>query len=222
MAKNFAAKGRDKADSRFTENGANFNEATRVLTQAEMDSLSEYLNSNKNLLGGKYNSFFEQFFNENSGNTQENGSKLSDADMKVMLGKFIYEKLVPEPSLNANTKMALKNKADNLASEGRNKDSQISENVTFDSVKNKYSSEQIQQLKTFFNSRLDMIVNLTTRELMKKKIASLDSGGFMNWTGIGIDGKGGKAIIAHPQEIMLNKADTQSLFNSINIMDSIM
>ncbi|MCK1987281.1 peptidoglycan DD-metalloendopeptidase family protein [Lysinibacillus fusiformis] len=222
MAKNFAAKGRDKADSRFTENGANFNESTRVLTQAEMDSLSEYLNSNKNLLGGKYNSFFEQFFNENSGNTQENGSKLSDADMKVMLGKFIYEKLVPEPSLNANTKMALKNKADNLASEGRNKDSQISENVTFDSVKNKYSSEQIQQLKTFFNYKLDMIENLTTRELMKKKIASLDSGGFMNWTGIGIDGKGGKAIIAHPQEIMLNKADTQSLFNSINIMDSIM
>ncbi len=222
MAKNLAAKGRDKADSRFTENGANFNESTRVLTQAEMDSLSEYFNSNKNLLGGKYNSFFEQFFNENSGNTQENGSKLSDADMKVMLGKFIYEKLVPEPSLNANTRMSLKNKADNLASEGRNKDSQISENVTFDSVKNKYSSEQIQQLKTFFNSKLDMIVNLTTRELMKKKIASLDSGGFMNWTGIGIDGKGGKAIIAHPQEIMLNKADTQSLFNSINIMDSIM
>ncbi|KGA83122.1 hypothetical protein KQ41_11535 [Lysinibacillus fusiformis] len=222
MAKNLAAKGRDKADSRFTENGANFNEATRVLTQAEMDSLSEYFNSNKNLLGGKYNSFFEQFFNENSGNTQENRSKLSVADMKVMLGKFIYEKLVPEPSLNANTKMALKNKADNLASEGRNEDSQISENVTFDSVKNNYSSEQIQQLKTFFNSRLDMIVNLTTRELMKKKIASLDSGGFMNWTGIGIDGKGGKAIIAHPQEIMLNKADTQSLFNSINIMDSIM
>lgn len=222
MAKNFAAKGRDKADSRFTENGANFNESTRVLTQAEMDSLYEYFNSNKNLLGGKYNSFFEQFFNENSGNTKENGNKLSDADMKVMLGKFIYEKLVPEPSLNANTKMALKNKADNLASEGRNEDSQISENVTFDSIKNKYSSEQIQQLKTFFNSKLDMIVNLTTRELMKKKIASLDSGGFMNWTGIGIDGKGGKAIIAHPQEIMLNKADTQSLFNSINIMDSVM
>ena len=222
IAKKFAAKGRDKADSRFTENGANFNESTKVLTPAEMNSLYEYFNSNKNLLGGKYNSFFEQFFNENSGNTQENGSKLSDADMKVMLGKFIYEKLVPEPSLNANTKIALKNKADNLALEGRNSDSKISENVTFDSIKNKYSSEQIQQLKTFFNSRLDMIDNLTTRELMKKKIASLDSGGFMNWTGIGIDGKGGKAIIAHPQEIMLNKADTQSLFNSINIMDSIM
>lgn len=222
IAKKFAAKGRDKADSRFTENGANFNESTKVLTPAEMNSLYEYFNSNKNLLGGKYNSFFEQFFNENSGNTQENGSKLSDADMKVMLGKFIYEKLVPEPSLNANTKIALKNKADNLALEGRNSDSKISENVTFDSIKNKYSSEQIQQLKTFFNSRLDMIDNLTTRELMKKKIASLDSGGFMNWTGIGIDGKGGKAIIAHPQEIMLNKADTRSLFNSINIMDSIM
>lgn len=222
IAKKFAAKGRDKADSRFTENGANFNESTKVLTPAEMNSLYEYFNSNKNLLGGKYNSFFEQFFNENSGNTKENGNKLSDADMKVMLGKFIYEKLVPEPSLNANTKIALKNKADNLALEGRNSDSKISENVTFDSIKNKYSSEQIQQLKTFFNSKLDMIVNLTTRELMKKKIASLDSGGFMNWTGIGIDGKGGKAIIAHPQEIMLNKADTQSLFNSINIMDSIM
>lgn len=222
IAKKFAAKGRDKADSRFTENGANFNESTKVLTPAEMNSLYEYFNSNKNLLGGKYNSFFEQFFNENSGNTKENGNKLSDADMKVMLGKFIYEKLVPEPSLNANTKIALKNKADNLALEGRNSDSKISENLTFDSIKNKYSSEQIQQLKTFFNSRLDMIDNLTTRELMKKKIASLDSGGFMNWTGIGIDGKGGKAIIAHPQEIMLNKADTRSLFNSINIMDSIM
>ncbi|WP_249664420.1 hypothetical protein, partial [Lysinibacillus sp. D4B1_S16] len=59
IAKNLAAKGRVKADSRLTENGANFNEATRVLTQAEMDSLSEYFNSNKNLLGGKYNSFFE-------------------------------------------------------------------------------------------------------------------------------------------------------------------
>ncbi|MEQ6047800.1 peptidoglycan DD-metalloendopeptidase family protein [Lysinibacillus capsici] len=222
IAKKFAAKGRDKADSRFTENGANFNESTKILTPAEMNSLYEYFNSNKNLLGGKYNSFFEQFFNENSGNTKENGNKLSDADMKVMLGKFIYEKLVPEPSLNANTKMALKNKADNLALEGRNSDSKISENVTFDSVKNKYSSEQINQLKSFFNSKLSIIDNLTTRELMKKKIASLDSGGFMNWTGIGIDGKGGKAIIAHPQEIMLNKADTRSLFNSINIMDSIM
>ncbi|WP_249650970.1 hypothetical protein, partial [Lysinibacillus sp. D4A3_S15] len=71
--------------SRFTEEHAIFNEATSVLTQAEMDSLSEYFKSNKNLLGGKYNSFFEQFFNDHSGNTQENRSKLSVSDMKVML-----------------------------------------------------------------------------------------------------------------------------------------
>lgn len=222
MAKKLAEEGRANADTRFTKNGTNFNDSTQVLTQAEMDSLYEYFNSNKKILGGKYNSFFEQFFNEVSGNKQENGSRLSEGDMQVMLGKFIYEKLVPEPSLNANTKTALKSKADTIAQKGRDNDSKITENETFDSIKNKYSTEQINQLKSFFNSKLDMIDNKTTRELMKKKIASLDTGGFMNWTGIGIDGKGGKAIIAHPQEIMLNKADTQGLFNSINIMDSIM
>ncbi|WP_338653347.1 peptidoglycan DD-metalloendopeptidase family protein [Lysinibacillus sp. Y5S-8] len=222
MAKKLAEEGRANADTRFTKNGTNFNDSTQVLTQAEMDSLYEYFNSNKKILGGKYNSFFEQFFNEVSGNKQENGSRLSEGDMQVMLGKFIYEKLVPEPSLNANTKTALKSKADTIAQKGRDNDSKITENETFDSIKNKYSTEQINQLKSFFNSKLDMIDNKTTRELMKKKIASLDTGGYMNWTGIGIDGKGGKAIIAHPQEIMLNKADTQGLFNSINIMDSIM
>jgi len=44
----------------------------------------------------------------------------------------------------------------------------------------------------------------------------------MNWSGNGIDGKGGKAIIAHPNEIMLNKVDTQGFFNSINVIDRVM
>jgi len=230
MAEKLAKEGRDNDSTRFSKDGASFDESMKILTQADKDSLYDYFNSNKAILGDKYNSFIEQFINSISGNKHEgtnNGSNnqpssLSKGDMQVMLGKFIYEKLVPDPSLNANTRTALKSKADYVAMQGRNNRSDISENVTFDSVKNTYTSAQIDQLKSFFNSNLSMIDNPTTRELLKKKIASLDTGGFMNWTGEGIDGKGGKAIIAHPDEVILNKADTKGLFDSINIMEKVM
>ncbi|MFJ7696828.1 peptidoglycan DD-metalloendopeptidase family protein [Lysinibacillus fusiformis] len=230
IAEKLAKEGRDNDSTRFSKDGASFDESMKILTQADKDSLYDYFNSNKGILGDKYNSFIEQFINSISGNKHEgtnNGSdnqpsSLSKGDMQVMLGKFIYEKLVPEPSLNANTRTALKSKADYVAMQGRNNRSDISENMTFDSVKNTYTSAQIDQLKSFFNSNLSIIDNSTTRELMKKKIATLDTGGFMNWTGEGIDGKGGKAIIAHPDEIILNKADTKGLFDSINIMEKVM
>ncbi|WP_341302242.1 peptidoglycan DD-metalloendopeptidase family protein [Lysinibacillus sp. FSL H8-0500] len=220
---------KDSKNPQFTKDGVNFENAFNTLTHADKDAVYEYFNSNKGILGGKYNHVIEQFISSISGNKYEatnsknnQAASLSTADMQVMLGKFIYEKLIPDATLNANTKTALKNKADYAAAQGRADDSEISKDVTFDSVKNTYTSAQIDQLKSFFNANLNLIDNTTTRELMKNKIASLNTGGFMNWTGIGIDGKGGKAIIAHPHEIMLNKADTRGLFNSINIMDRVM
>lgn len=220
---------KDSKNPQFTKDGVNFENAFNTLTHADKDAVYEYFNSNKSILGGKYNHVIEQFISSISGNKYEatnsknnQAASLSTADMQVMLGKFIYEKLIPDATLNANTKTALKNKADYVAAQGRADDSEISKDVTFDSVKNTYTSAQIDQLKSFFNANLNLIDNTTTRELMKNKIASLDTGGFMNWTGIGIDGKGGKAIIAHPHEIMLNKADTRGLFDSINIMDRVM
>ncbi|MEQ6355269.1 phage tail tape measure protein [Lysinibacillus sp. M3] len=224
MAEQLAEQGRKNGSTQFTKDDVNFNDSIKGLTQADIDSLYEYFDSNKGILGGKYDGFIEQFINSISGNKHEatNDGSLSKADMQVMLGKFIYEKIVPDKSLSANTKTALKAKADGIASQGRRSGSEIKDSVTFDSIKSTYSSAQVNQLKSFFDSNLGMIDNATTRDLMQKKIASLDTGGFMNWTGTGIDGKGGKAIIAHPHEIMLDKVDTKGFFNSINVMDKIM
>lgn len=223
-ANKLAEQGRANGSTQFTRDDVSFNQSIKGLTLADMDSLYEYFNSKKGFLGGKYDSFIEQFISTISGSKHEatNPSTLSKEDMKVMLGKFIYEKLVPDRSLSANTKTALKSKADGIAAQGRSNGSKISENVTFDSIKSTYTTEQISQLKSFFESNLGIIDNATTRELMRQKIASLDTGGFMNWAGIGIDGKGGKAIIAHPNEIMLNKADTKGFFDSIDVMDKVM
>lgn len=223
-ATQLAEQGRKNGSTQFTKDDVNFNDSIKGLTQADMDALYEYFDSNKGILGGKYDGFIDQFIGSISGNKHEstNDGSLSKADMQVMLGKFIYEKVVPDKSLNANTKTALKAKADGVAAQGRNGDSKLSESVTFDSIKSTYSSLQVNQLKSFFESNLGMIDNATTRDLMQKKIASLDTGGFMNWAGTGIDGKGGKAIIAHPNEIMLNKVDTKGFFSSINVMDKIM
>ncbi|KOS61418.1 peptidoglycan DD-metalloendopeptidase family protein [Lysinibacillus agricola] len=224
MAEKLAEQGRKNGSTQFTKDDVNFNDSIKGLTQADMDALYEYFDSSKGMLGGNYDSFIEQFISSISGNKHEstNDGSLSKADMQVMLGKFIYEKLVPDTSLSANTKTALKAKADGVAKQGRNGGSKISENVTFDAIKSTYTSGQVNQMKSFFDSNLGMIDNAKTRELMQRKIASLDTGGFMNWNGTGIDGKGGKAIIAHPNEIMLNKVDTKGFFDSINVMDKVM
>jgi len=118
---------------------------------------------------------------------------------------------------------SVKSTADKMASDGRNFGmSKLDRSISFGAITSLMSRSQANQLKSFMNSSSGIFGDSNLQNLIRKYAASLDTGGFMNWSGLGIDGKGGKAIIAHPNEIMLDKVDTKGFFNSIDVMDKLM
>ncbi|MFJ7648597.1 peptidoglycan DD-metalloendopeptidase family protein [Lysinibacillus sp. NPDC097279] len=208
-----------------------FDSAISGLTNAEMETLKAYFKEQSNISGGAYNEYFNQFVNGgaiggNSENSYNNASKygigtsLSVGDSRVLTAKYFKDVLVNQIS-DPTQQQILRNTADNMAKAGRDQGSKIQTNAGYKEITNTLNSMQISQLKNMMQNYVEFIQNPKLQDYFRSHIASLDSGGYMNWSGSGIDGKGGKAIIAHPNEIMLDSADTKSLFNSINVMDKI-
>ncbi len=223
--------GRDN-DSIIDKN-TSFDSSISSLTKAEKEQLNNFFTQYKGIGGGKYASFIEEYLNSgtltsgSSSNSKNNASRynigenLTKGDMQVLMAKYMNDILINQTS-NASTKQAIKGTADKIAQSGRANGSKILSEFGFTEIKSALIAAQIGQLKNFMSSYISSIRDITLQDYMKQYIASLDTGGYTNWSGSGIDGKGGKAIIAHPQEIILDKADTNGLFNSINIMDRIM
>ena len=157
--------------------------------------------------------------NDNKGQAYES---LNRGDMQVLFGKLINDVVAPTYKANTDDRNALKNEGNRLGQLGRNNSSQIPVMSNFNSEIDKLTSAQKQQFKSFVKSNSDSILGGKYSSKFNNAIASLDTGGYMNWAGSGIDGKGGKAIIAHPEEIMLDKFDTKKLFNSLEVSDSLM
>lgn len=209
-----------------------FDSAISGLTNAEMETLKAYFKEQSNISGGAYTEYFNQFVNGgaiggNSENAYNNASKygigtsLSVGDSRVLTAKYFKDVLVNQIS-DPTQQQILRNTADNMAKAGRDQGSKIQTNAGYKEITNTLNSMQISQLKNMMQNYVEFIQNPKLQDYFRSHIASLDSGGYMNWSGSGIDGKGGKAIIAHPNEIMLDSADTKGLFNSINIMDKIL
>ncbi len=208
-----------------------FDSAISGLTNAEMETLKAYFKEQSNI-SCAYNEYFNQFVNGgaiggNSENSYNNASKygigtsLSVGDSRVLTAKYFKDVLVNQIS-DPVQQQILRNTADKMAKAGRDQGSKIQTSAGYREITNTLNTTQKSQLKSMMQNYIEFIQNPKLQDYFRSHIASLDSGGYMNWSGSGIDGKGGKAIIAHPNEIMLDSADTKGLFNSINIMDKIL
>lgn len=210
------------------DKNTSFDSAIKGLTPAELESLKQYFKQNSGVEGGNYSDFIRDFANNSQDygqieSSDKNGltNPLSYADMQVLMAKHINESLLGQTK-DANTRKQLKSTADSMAQQGRASGSNLASNASFMSMVGLMDGNQKGQMKSFMNSQVNLIPEAKMQKDFLKFVASLDTGGFMNWSGSGIDGKGGKAIIAHPNEIMLNKVDTNSFFKSIDVIDRVM
>ncbi|MGE7916528.1 peptidoglycan DD-metalloendopeptidase family protein [Lysinibacillus xylanilyticus] len=229
LGNSLGLQGRDNG-SKIGKN-ISFDSYVSSLTITDKERLNEFFSQYKGIGGGKYASYIDEFLNTgtigspssstNNAARYNIGKELTKGDMQVLMAKYMNDILIHQTS-NASAKQAIKGTADKIAQAGRTNGSKILPEFGFKEIKSALNSSQISQLKEFMATYIGSISDITLQEYMRKYIASLDSGGFMNWQDVGIDGKGGKAIIAHPNEIILDKVDTNRLFSSINIMDRIM
>lgn len=143
----------------------------------------------------------------------------SMGDVKVVVGKYMADVLsVNEP--NAVRKKSISDKAHALAAEGRAEGSTIPKFQHVDKALSGFSDTDKQKIKQYVSSNANSIfITPSLQDALRNWAASLDTGGFMNWSGAGIDGKGGKAIIAHPNEVMLNAVQTDRLLDNIQVSD---
>lgn len=140
------------------------------------------------------------------------GQKFTEADAKVIVGKYLTEVLRHEES-NKTRATNIQNKAYSLANQGRQQGSTIPSNQSLNSTVSGLSYEDKNIVRSYINSNAG---NLFQTDYLIDKLkrfgASLDTGGYLNFGGgRGIDGKGGKAIIGHDGEIMLNPIEVKEL-----------
>jgi murein DD-endopeptidase MepM/ murein hydrolase activator NlpD len=146
----------------------------------------------------------------------------SDADMKVLLAKYMKEQLVHLETIDRRKK-EIRRKADVLAAEGRAEGSTVSKDVGLNEILSGYPKDQVYKFSQFAIANKSVVMSDYLQKHITefaKKIASMDTGGYINTKGTGIDGKGGALSIVHPHEVILDKVDTKSLINNIGVMDN--
>lgn len=209
-----------KAGSTVDES-SNFNSAISGMTQNELNALKQYLNSQKGSSGGAYDSFIDSFLkgsgstsgvDQGVGSSKPNiygvSSPMSYGDMQVMMAKYMREYLIG-PSTPQVIKDQIKGQADQIANAGRSAGSKISSDVAYQTILKSFNTNQKNQLKSFFGNQANVIQNYDLQQKMKNYAASLDTGGMLNFSGKGIDGKGGKALIAHDGEVINNPLEVE-------------
>jgi len=150
------------------------------------------------------------------------------SDMQVMLAKYMSDELTSKET-NSTRKQNIYDKAHSLANVGRNGGSTISSNMGFDDIISTLSGAQLTQFANYMIRSADQVVSTpylqdylkTFAQQLLTSGASLGTGGMTNWKGLGIDGKGGKPIIAHPNEIIHNPIDTERLLQTSSIMERV-
>lgn len=202
------------------DEGLNFGSAIAGLTSAELEDFKKYLRENLGLNGGAFDKYIEQFIGGNSdiSNTVNRfgvQTPMSYGDMQVMMAKYMRELLI-SPSSPQAIKDEIQAQANQLASSGRSAGSKISSDVTYGAVLNSLDKAQKAQFKSFLSNQSGIIKNQDLKNKAKNYAASLDTGGMLNFSGAGIDGKGGKLIIAHDGEVVNNPIETGQLLNAVD------
>lgn len=164
-------------------------------------------------------------FSVGSGNT----STLSNADMKVLTGKYLTHELAK--SDNTSRSDLLYDRGVDLAKQGRSEGSKIDGNILLNDAISKLSKPDLEKLGRYIESQSTKLVHSNDlQELMRQYAqklllsgASLDVGGMTpNWSGSGVDRKGGRFAVLHPNEIIHNPIDTENLLKSTSIAERIL
>ncbi|MGN4125828.1 peptidoglycan DD-metalloendopeptidase family protein [Lysinibacillus sphaericus] len=175
-----------------------------------------------------------EYGSSNDTSNNKNKTSLIEGDMQVLLGKFMTDVLA-ENEQNAVRKASIREKAHNLAQEGRKNNSEIPTDIDFNNYINKLSEEDLLKLSNYFMEQAkQVVITPQLQDLIIEKAnalriagtqynfnnsASALQGGMTNFSSNGIDGLGGKAMIVHPNELIHSPIDTKNLLSMANIMD---
>lgn len=154
---------------------------------------------------------------------QSSQNKLvSDADLKVIMAKYMTDVLASQYNdVRANN---IREKAHAFAREGRAEGSAIDVNSHYNTELAKLSKDDKIRLGNLASSNSEVFESTEMQNALKRWSSSLKSrasalsGGMTSWNGNGIDGKGGKEMIVHPNELINSPLDTQNLLNMSNVM----
>lgn len=116
----------------------------------EVEAEIKKMNDLKNSVTGDYGSNISDV-NQTLEDTNK-GTKLSEADMKVIMAKFMSEQIAGslDPVKDATRIQSIKAKADKLASEGRGEGSTISASQSLGSLFDSFSTNQLGQVGNYF------------------------------------------------------------------------
>lgn len=154
------------------------------------------------------------------GGSTPSASAISNPDLKVVLGKFMRERL-HEVETNPVRQEYIREKAYELAGQGRKEGSTISGDVGFDSVITGFNKDQLKAIGEYFqkvgvNQVSTPYLQDYIREFGRKLMSAstkFDTGGFT--------GNDSGLAMLHEKELVLNKNQTQDILKSATIMERI-
>lgn len=157
---------------------------------------------------------------------QPQGKLVSDADLKVIMAKYMTDVLASQ--YNDVRAANIREKAHGFAREGRAEGASIPSDSHYNTELAKLSKEDKIRLGNLASSNSSVFDSTEMQNAIKRWASSLKnrasalSGGMTSWSGNGIDGKGGKEMIVHPNELINSPLDTKNLLDMSNVMQRAM
>ena len=204
-----------------------------------MKMVDDYTNKMNSMSDINVSSKFEDNFDPNAGKSnlptstspsdggsgQNTGDKIKGiGDIKVVVGKYMTD-VIANKEPRADRAATIRDKAHALAAEGRAQGSKIVVNQHVNDALKSFSAQDIENIKDYvYGNASDIFQTDYLQNWLTDWAASLDTGGYLNFgkSSGGLDGKGGKAIIAHDGEVVLNKVQTNRLLDNIEVSDGLL
>lgn len=186
--------------------------------------LQDVIRNEANKLAVGSNNYAPPSSNSSSNNQNTESTKtLSQGDKQVLLAKYMKDVLAFKAN-DTSTRDTINATADKTAKAGRANNSSINSSLGFSDAIRNYSKSELRSLGAFMQSNADIIANTTLKqELLKyaNSLASLDTGGMTkNWGAFGgVDGKGARFGLLHPEEIITNPLDSKRLLSMANVLE---
>ena len=196
----------------------NLLEAMRLLREFQSQQAMT-ISANPSQNGGSGGSF-------SGGSTGRVG--VSNSDMKVLLGKYMYETLAKNET-DSVTRGFIQQKAQALAQQGRSEGSKLTNDYDLTTYLNQLGKDDLEMFARFVQTNSSIVVDSPhlqeyLKEFAKRLLLSsarLSSGGMIpNIGGLGLDGKGGRGVIVHPNEVINSPYDTDNLVNMSKILQT--
>lgn len=220
------------------EEGSTINESQSLssildkLSSTQLSQLGGYFQSNSNSSSFVTQEYIDYI--ENFGKDLQKGTVLSTGDKQVLLAKYMREQLIPATQ-DTKEREALRATSDQLASQGRASASLISPTVGYEQSFKRLTEKQQAELGKFMLDNQNVVAPARLRNILYRYADNLMRNQSNGYVGLGVggmtknygstggvDGKGGKVALLHPNEIVSNPLDTERLLRVSSIMDNIM